>query len=181
MPLIRYRHLIATFALFAALTGCSSFTYNNYQPNLAPDATQPYDLSNAAPAAPIIYFDTYTTREAGLSVHRLLVATHLDGQLLPGAAVSPAAKGFQALKVSPGTHSLQWCWLSKNAIGPGSERCGFKADGVVFKAGQRYVVRWSDAKSFEGQATFVRIHSRIENLDSGEVIFRQVQSNSGPF
>ena len=176
-----YVSFVISLALGACLASCSSFNYSDYQANLTPDAMQPYDLSHGAAASPIIFFDTYTIREAGLSVHRLLIATHLDGQLLPGAAGSPAAKGFQALKVSPGKHSLQWCWLSKNAVGPGSERCGFKADGVVFKAGQRYVVRWSDAKSFEGQATFVHINSRIENLDSGEVIFRQVQSNSEPF
>lgn len=164
---------LAFISLGATLTACSGFTYNGYQGDLAPAALQPYDLSQGAANAPVIYFSAYTAREAGISVHRLLLATHVDGKLLPGAGMAPPAHGYQAVKVAPGTHSLEWCWLSKNTWGPGGERCGFKAKDVNFKAGQRYVVSWSDAKAFEGQATFVRINSLIKNLDSGEEIFRQ--------
>ncbi|MEN0108157.1 MAG: hypothetical protein AAGC84_17285 [Pseudomonas sp.] len=155
------------------LSACSTFNYNGYASDLS--AVQPVNLAQNAPATAVIYFSTDSSREAGLSVHRLLVATHLDGRLLAGATTATPARGFQALKVPAGVHSLRWCWLSKNAMGPGSERCGFKADKVEFKAGQRYLVTWSNAKAFEGQATFVRINSQIENLDTGVVVFRQEQ------
>jgi hypothetical protein len=164
---------LAFLPLTLALTACSSFTYNGYQTDLA--VVQPADLAQNAPATSLIYFSTTSEREAGLSVHRLLLATHLDGQLLAGATTAAPVRGFQALKVPAGKHSLQWCWLSKNAMGPGGERCGFKADNLEFKAGQRYLVSWSNAKAFEGQATFVRINSQIENLDTHAVIFRKEQ------
>ncbi len=158
---------------FLTLTACSSFNYNGYQTDMA--AVQVTDLAQNASATSVIYFSTAAEREAGLSVHRLLLATHLDGRLLAGATTSAPVRGFQALKVPAGKHSLQWCWLSKNAMGPGGERCGFKADNVEFKAGQRYLVSWRNAKAFEGQATFVRINSQIENLDTHEVVFHQEQ------
>ena len=163
-------YLLAATALGITLAGCSTFNYNGYQADIA--AVQPIDLAQNAPATALIYFSTSSAREAGLSVHRLLLATHLDGRLLAGASDVAPVRGFQALKVPAGTHSLQWCWLSKNAVGPGGERCGFKADNVAFKAGQRYLVSWSNAKAFEGQVTFVKIHSQIENLDSHEVIYQ---------
>jgi hypothetical protein len=169
----RFCTALGFLSLSLVLTACSTFTYNNYQTDIA--AVQPIDLAQNAPATSVIYFSTSSTREAGLSTHRLLLATHLDGRLLAGAATDAPVRGFQALKVPAGTHSLQWCWLSKNAMGPGGERCGFKAENVEFKAGQRYRVSWSNAKAFEGQVTFVRINSLIENLDSGEVVFRQEQ------
>lgn len=161
--------LLAAAALGLSLSGCSTFNYNGYQSDIA--AVQPTDLAQNAPATALIYFSTHSTREAGLSVHRLLLGTHLDGRLLAGASDVTPVRGFQALRVPAGTHSLQWCWLSKNAMGPGGERCGFKADNVAFKAGQRYLVSWSNAKAFEGQVTFVTIHSQIENLDTHEVIY----------
>ena len=160
-------------SLGVLLSACSTFNYNGYQTDIA--AVQPADLAQNASATSLIYFSTAAEREAGLSVHRLLLATHLDGRLLAGATTATPVRGFQALKVAAGKHSLQWCWLSKNAMGPGGERCGFKADNVQFKAGQRYLVSWNNAKAFEGQATFVRINSQIRNLDSGEVVFHQEQ------
>ncbi|MEK1942622.1 MAG: hypothetical protein AAAB16_19815 [Pseudomonas sp.] len=169
------KNAFCLLVLSSMLAGCSGFKYGGYQGEFNPAAMPPYDLSQQAPTAALIYFNTYTAREAGIAVHRLLLATHVDGQVLPNASATAPARGYQALKVAPGKHSLQWCWLSKNTWGPGGERCGFKAEQVEFKAGQRYVVSWTDAKAFEGQATFVRINAQIENLDTHEVVFRQQQ------
>ncbi|GLK88265.1 hypothetical protein [Pseudomonas turukhanskensis] len=164
---------LGLLTLSALLSACGTFNYNGYQTDIA--AVRPADLAQSATQASLIYFSTAAEREAGLSVHRLLLVTHLDGRLLAGASTATPVRGFQALQVPAGKHSLQWCWLSKNAMGPGGERCGFKADNVEFKAGQRYLVSWNNAKAFEGQATFVRINSQIKNLDSGEVVFHHEQ------
>lgn len=159
--------------LAGALSACAPYAYNGYQTDMA--ALEPVDLAKAAADAPVIYFSTGAAREAGLSVHRLLLATHVDGHLVAGATTATPVRGVQALKLPAGRHSLQWCWVSKNAMGPGSQRCGFIAENVEFRAGQRYQVSWRNAKAFEGQATFVRIHSQIENLATGEVLFQGEQ------
>lgn len=42
----------------------------------------PYDLSNNAANAPVVYFATTRFRGLGIKFHRLLLATYVDDQLL---------------------------------------------------------------------------------------------------
>lgn len=168
------KDIFAVIALAAVLSGCASFTYKDYQGRVDPDAIKPYDLSQNTPDAPVIYFDTATYREVGVPFHRLLLVTHVDDQPLMGAGQGPLFdfSGYQAVKVTPGKHSLGWCWVSKNSLGTGGGRCGFKASGIEFIAGQRYVVTWSTSGVTQGHNSYLLINSQIKNLDTQEVVFR---------
>ncbi|WP_256349382.1 hypothetical protein [Pseudomonas gingeri] len=61
----------------------------------------------------------------GVPLHRLLLATDVDGQRIKGAGRRSIldVSGEQALKLKPGKHSLKWCWLSMNALGTGGALC----------------------------------------------------------
>lgn len=170
-----FSSLLAIITLGLTLTACSSFNYNGYQGSVAPDATKPYDLSNGAVDAPLVLFHSYQVRELGIPFHRLLLASHVDGQQLPGAGKAPLFDfhGYQALKLTPGKHSLRWCWVSKSSWGTGGGSCGLGAEDIEFKAGQRYLVTWDSS----ADARYFYIYARIENLDSHEVIY-QAKGNS---
>ncbi len=164
------RSLAVLVVVTATLCGCSSFNYNGYRGEVDPVAMQPYDVSNNAENAPLVLFDTYRVRELGVPFHRLLLATQVDGQQLPGAGKVPLFDfhGFQALKLTPGKHSLQWCWVSKSSWGTGGGSCGLGASDVEFEAGKRYLVTWDSSSN----SRYFYIYARIENLDTHEVIYR---------
>lgn len=75
--------------LLAAIftTACSNYHYKDYQGEWAPESMTPYDLSNNAPDAALVYFATTQFRAIGVPFHRLLLATQVDDQPLPGAGV----------------------------------------------------------------------------------------------
>ncbi|MDH0957627.1 hypothetical protein N5E99_18985 [Pseudomonas chengduensis] len=70
------------------MTACSNYQDKDYQGNWAPETMTPYDLPNNTPDAPVVYFATTRYRALGVPFHRLLLATLVDGQQLPGAAQS---------------------------------------------------------------------------------------------
>ncbi|MEZ0529850.1 hypothetical protein ACAW48_11430 [Pseudomonas sp. Env-37] len=137
----------------------------------------PYDLSNNAANAPVVYFATTRFRGLGVKFHRLLLATHVDDQLLEGSGRRSIldVSGKQALRLTPGKHSLSWCWVSMNALGTGGAKCGFGARDVEFRAGQRYVVDFTTRDDINGpprrQVSTITIESEIRNLDTHEVIY----------
>jgi len=162
--------LTLSAALALTLSACSSFNYNGYHGEVDPAAMQPYDLSANAPNAPLVFFNTFRVRELGVPFHRLLLATQVDGQPLPGAGKAPLFDfhGYQALKLTPGKHSLQWCWVSKSSWGTGGGSCGLGASDIEFEAGKRYLVTWDSSSNDK----YFYIYPRIENLDTHEVIYR---------
>lgn len=170
----KFLNFIALVVMTIPLTACASFNYKAYQGKVDPAAMKPYDLSANTPDAPVIYFDTATYRELGIPFHRLLLATHVDDQRLAGAGKGAFYdfSGYQAVKVTPGTHSLQWCWVSKSSWGTGGGACGLRASNVEFKAGQRYLVTWNTTGMTRGHNSYILVHSKILNLDTQEVIFR---------
>ncbi|WP_224770905.1 hypothetical protein [Pseudomonas sp. FEN] len=83
----------------------------NYQGDWAPEQLKPYDLSDNASDAALVYFDTIRYRALGVPFHRLLLATDVDGLRIKGAGRRSIldVSGEQALKLKPGKHSLRWC------------------------------------------------------------------------
>jgi hypothetical protein len=167
----------AALLVFAFLSACSDYHYKNYQGDWAPEKLKPYDMSNNAPDAARVYFDTVRLRMLGVPFHRLMLATAVDGKQIEGAGRRSIldVSGEQALKLSPGKHSLRWCLVSMNAMGTGGALCDFAANGLNFEAGKRYVVTFHDTEKVKGtpgnyvqESTF---SSTIKNLDTQEVIF----------
>lgn len=169
--------LLAVLLIAGLTTACSNYHYKDYQGDWAPELMTPYDLSNNAANAPVVYFATTRFRGLGVKFHRLLLATHVDDQLLEGAGRRSIldVSGKQALRLTPGKHSLTWCWVSMNALGTGGAKCGFGARDVEFKAGQRYVVDFTTRDDINGppgrQVSTITIESEIRNLDTHEVIY----------
>ena len=164
--------------LIAGLTtACSNYQYKDYQGDWAPESMTPYDLSDNAPDAPVVYFATTRYRALGVPFHRLLLATHVDGQLLEGAGRRSIldVSGKQALRLTPGKHSLSWYWVSINALGTGGAKCGFSAKNVEFRSGQRYVVDFSTGEDISGppgrEVSTITIKSEIRDLNTHEVIY----------
>ncbi len=172
-------HLKLTAALLAAglTTACSNYHYKDYQGDWAPESMAPYDLSDNSADAPVVYFATTRFRALGVPFHRLLLATHVDGKLLEGAGRRSIldVSGKQALRLTPGKHSLNWCWASMNALGTGGATCDFGVRDVEFRAGQRYVVDFSASTDIDGppgrQVSTITVTSEIRNLDTQEVIY----------
>jgi len=170
---------LSTALLAAALTtACSNnYHYKDYQGEWAPELMKPYDLSDNTIDAPVVYFATIKYRALGVPFHRLLLATAVDDQPLPGAGRRSIldVSGMQALKLTPGKHSLTWCWVSMNALGTGGAKCGFGARDVEFRAGQRYVVDFSTREDVNGppgrQESIITIKSEIRNMDTKEVVY----------
>ncbi|TBU91266.1 hypothetical protein DNK34_18920 [Pseudomonas dryadis] len=169
---------LSAVLLIAALTSaCSNYHYKDYQGDWAPESMTPYDLSDNAADAPVVYFATTRFRGLGVPFHRLLLATHVDDQLLEGAGRRSIldVSGKQALRLTPGKHSLSWCWASMNALGTGGAKCGFAARDVEFLPGQRYIVDFSTRDDITGppgrEVSTITIKSEIRNLDTREVIY----------
>jgi len=169
---------LAAVLTLPLLGACSSdYHYKDYQGDWAPEKLHPVDLSNNAPDAALVYFDTWRERELGIPFHRLVLALEVDGVKLPGAGRTSILNvtGEQALKLSPGKHSLRWCNVSMNALGTGGAFCNNGADDVDFKPGQCYVVTFRLTASTKGvgpnYSTEYRTYSSIRNLDTQEVIF----------
>ena len=168
-------------------SGCSSYHYKDYQGDWVPEAMTPYDLSGNAADAPVVYFATTRFRTLGVPFHRLLLATHVDNELLEGAGRSSLlnVSGKQALRLTPGKHSLSWCLASMNALGSGGAKCGLEARDVEFRAGQRYVVDFSTRNDISGppgrELSTITISSEIRNLDTQEVIYppKEVAQSNG--
>ncbi|WP_248798028.1 hypothetical protein [Pseudomonas sp. MWU13-2105] len=174
MTPLKWAALLLTVAL---LGGCSDYHYKNYQGDWAPEQLKPYDLSDNASEAALVYFDTIRYRALGVPFHRLLLATDVDGLRIKGAGRRSIldVSGEQALKLKPGKHSLRWCWLSMNALGTGGAMCNFAAADVEFRPGQRYVVTFQTDENIKGppgrQELEIKVQSSIKNLDTKEVIF----------
>lgn len=164
-------------SLLTALAGCSNYQYKNYQTKVDSDQIIPYDLSNGAKDAAVVYFDTLAYRDVGIPFHRLLLATRVDGVTLKNAGRFSILdiSGYQALKLAPGEHSLEWCWVSMNALGTGGANCGFGAPKVVLKPNKRYLATWSTYGEINGppgrQQHTLTINTNIQDMDNKEVVF----------
>ncbi|WP_194150452.1 hypothetical protein [Stutzerimonas nosocomialis] len=144
--------LLGTAALFALITGCSNYQYKAYAANIDDPAVKVLDLADGTPDAPIVYFDTVQFRALGVPYHRLLLAVQADGKFLPDAGRYSLLNfaGYQAVRLTPGRHSLEWCWVSMNKLGTGGGMCGLGVNGLELEAGKRYLVTWADTSNIKG-------------------------------
>ncbi|QLF93425.1 hypothetical protein HW090_09535 [Pseudomonas sp. ABC1] len=158
-------------------SACSNHQYKSYVGNVDDPAMQVLDLSEGATDAPVIYFDTTQYRDLGVPFHRLLLAIRVDGKQLPEAGKHSILNysGYQALRLSPGQHSLEWCWVSMNKLRTGGGQCGFVAPALNFEAGKRYLATWSASTSITGvtgrEQMEINVSSYIIDRDSKEQIF----------
>ena len=151
-------------------SACSSYQYNGYAGSIDDPAVRVLDLSDGMADAPVIFFDTAQYRELGIPFHRLLLAVRVDGQSLPDAGRRSILdfSGYQAIRLTPGQHSIEWCWVSMNKLGTGGGKCGFAAPDVRFEAGKRYLASWSARTDVTG----VRGREQMETTVTSYVLDR---------
>ncbi|WP_081951553.1 hypothetical protein [Pseudomonas cremoricolorata] len=144
--------LLGLTAILLMTSACSNHQYKTYVGSLDDPAIQVLDLSEGAANAPILYFDTRQFRELGVPFHRLLLAVRVDGKQLPDAGKHSILNysGYQALRLAPGEHSVEWCWVSMNKLGTGGGKCGFGAPALNLEAGKHYLATWSSSTSVTG-------------------------------
>lgn len=170
-------NLFTSCLLILLLTSCSSYQYKQYEATIDKGNTPILDLSQDGDAASVIYFNSVTYRTMGIAFHRLLLATGFDGKVLDGAGRKSLldVNGYQAIKVPAGIHTLDYCWVSMNALGSGGAKCNFKAKDVVFEAGKNYLVNWQSSSSIKGapggSEHQINIKTFISNFDTGEVVY----------
>ena len=166
---------IALVLLFTS--ACSNYQYKTYVGSVDDSNIQILDLSDGAASAPVVYFDTTQYRDLGVPFHRLLLAVRVDGKVLPNAGKHSILNysGYQAIRLDPGQHSLEWCWVSMNRLGTGGGKCGFSASNINLEAGKRYLATWSavtDIKGVVGRETMeITVTSYVLDLDTKKQIF----------
>lgn len=169
---------LGTATVLLLMTACSSHQYKDYVGDIDDPALEILDLSEGAADAPVIYFDTLQYREVGIPFHRLFLATRADGKLLPDAGKKSIMdySGYQALRMTPGEHSLEWCWVSMNKLGTGGGKCGFVVPSLHLEAGKRYLATWVATTNITG----VRGREQMEITVESYVIDRNTREQILP-
>lgn len=171
------KNLITVILSSLFLSACSGYHYKNYQPQIIPNEVDILDLSDNTPGSATIYFDSITYRDVGIPFHRLLLATKVDGVQLKDAGRFSLLdiSGYQAIKVSAGSHSLEWCWVSMNSLGTGGAKCDFRLVNFEFEENKRYLITWLSKNSIKGtpknKTMEISINSIVKDFDSGAVLF----------
>jgi hypothetical protein len=169
--------LLGAAAALLLLSACSNYQYRSFVGNLDDPALQVLDLSDGVADAPVIYFETLQYRDLGVPFHRLLLATRVDGQSLPYAGKHSILEyfGYQAVRLTPGPHSLEWCWVSMNKLGTGGGKCGFSAPDIRLEAGKRYLATWSSSTSMIGvsgsEQMQIRVNSYVLDRDTKKQVY----------
>lgn len=171
-----FRLLIIAAALLLT-SACSNYQYKTYAGSVDDPSIQILDLSDGAADAPVIYFDTVQYRDLGIPFHRLLLAVRVDGKPLPNAGKHSILNysGYQAIRLAPGHHSVEWCWVSMNKLGTGGGKCGFGAPNLNLEAGKRYLAAWSSTTDITGvrgrEQMEITVISYVLDRDTKKQIF----------
>lgn len=158
-------------------SACSNYQYKTYAGNVDDPTIRILDLSDGAANAPVIYFDTVQYRALGIPFHRLLLAVRVDGEVLPNAGKHSilSYSGYQAIRLAPGQHSVEWCWVSMNKLGTGGGKCGFSAPNLSLEAGKRYLATWASATNITGvkgrEQMEISVTSYVLDRDTKKQIF----------
>lgn len=167
----------AMAAMLGLASGCSNYHYKTYAVDKEDPTLEVLDLSDGAADASIIHFDTTRYRDVGIPFHRLLLAISVDGKPLAAAGRHSLLNfsGYQAVRLTPGEHSLEWCWISMNALGTGGGTCGFGVPRLDFAAGKRYLATWSAATSIKGppqrEQMEIMIKTFVIDRDTNEQVY----------
>ncbi|MCJ8206745.1 hypothetical protein [Pseudomonas sp. RGM2987] len=151
-------------AMAALLTSaCSNYQYKSFVGSVDDPAIRVLDLSDGKLDAPVVYFDTTQYRDLGIPFHRLLLAVRVDGAPLPYAGKYSILDyfGYQAIRLTPGRHSMEWCWVSMNKLGTGGGKCGFGAPDINLEAGKHYLATWSSSTSVKGVSGYEQMQISI--------------------
>lgn len=145
------------------LSACSAYQYKDYATSV--ETSKVLDLSEGEADAPVIYFDTITYRDVGIPFHRLLLATHINGEALPSAGRKSLLNvdGYQALRLKAGEHNIEWCWASMNSLGSGGAKCGFSVENFLFEPRKKYLASWRTRNSMSGSAHTIHINTFISD------------------
>lgn len=168
---------LAIAVLLTFASGCSNYQYKTYMGNVDDPTIKILDLSGGSADAPVIHFDTMQYRDLGVPFHRLLLAVQVDGKRLPHAGRHSLLNfsGYQAVRLAPGKHTIEWCWISMNKLGTGGGMCGLGATGIELEAGKRYLATWSAATSIKGppqrEQMEIKVSSFVLDRDSGLQIY----------
>lgn len=168
---------LGIIALLTFASGCSNHQYKSYLGNVDDPAIEILDLSNGTPDAPVIHFNTMQYRDVGIPFHRLLLAIQVDGTRLPHAGRHSLMNfsGYQAIRLAPGKHSIEWCWISMNKLGTGGGICGLGANGIELKAGKRYLATWSATTSIKGppqrEQMEIKVSSFVLDRDTKQQVY----------
>ncbi|WP_259696960.1 hypothetical protein [Pseudomonas brassicacearum] len=169
--------LMGVAAAFLLCAACSNYQYKSFAGSVDDPALRVLDLSDGAADAPVIYFDTVQYRDLGIPFHRLLLAIQVDGKPLPYAGKYSILDyfGYQAIRLTPGQHSLEWCWVSMNKLGTGGGKCGFSAPDIQLEAGKRYLATWSSSTAIKGVSGYeqmqISVTSYVLDRDSKQQIY----------
>jgi hypothetical protein len=134
--------LLSIVLLGIFFAGCSNYQYKSYQTSVDPLKVTPLDLSSGHGTPAVVYFGSTSSSVLGLSYHGLLLATHVDDVQLENAGRTSlfGADGYQALKLRPGKHKIEYCWLNHGAI-LGEVQCNLNIF-ASFEDGKKYMVHW---------------------------------------
>lgn len=169
--------LLGTAAALLLLSACSNYQYKSFVGNLDDPALRVLDLSDGVTDAPVIYFETMQYRDLGIPFHRLLLAVRVDGRPLPYAGKYSILDyfGYQAIRLTPGSHSLEWCWVSMNKLGTGGGKCGFGAPDLKLEAGKHYLATWSSSTAMIGvsgsEQMQISVTSYVLDRDTRERVY----------
>lgn len=159
------------------VSGCSNHQYKKYSGNVDDPAIQILDLSNGTADAPVMHFDTVQYRDVGIPFHRLLLAVQVDGTRLPHAGRHSLMNfsGYQAIRLAPGKHTIEWCWISMNKLGTGGGICGLGVYDIELEAGKRYLATWSTATSIKGppqrEQMEIKVSSFVLDRDTKQQVY----------
>ena len=134
------------------------------------------DMATAHSAdAATIYFNAIEQRDLGIKFSRLLLAYRVDGQDVgsSGARAIFDGSAVQAVRLNPGPHSFDICWLSHSGAGF-STFCNLFLRDIDLKPRKEYLVRWeintiSKTTHNENKA---EIRLLIENVTDGTLVRR---------
>lgn len=172
------RYYLLLLATTISLASCGSYQYKSYDIEVSPGKTSILDLSNIGADTSTIYFGSAPSSAVGVSFHRLLLATAMDGAALPNSGRTGLlnVSGYQAIKVDSGVHSFDFCWVSMNALGTGGHMCNFSINTLSLEANKKYFVHWNTKGNIEGsvygrQAHSIKVNTWVVDYDTGELVY----------
>ena len=123
--------------------------------------------------AATIYFDAIEQRDFGIKFSRLLLVYRVNGQNVSSSGARSIFDGsaVQAVRLDPGTHTFNICWLSHSGAGF-SNSCNLFLRDIELEPRKEYLVRWeintiSKAKHNENKA---EIRLLVENVTDGTLV-----------
>lgn len=171
---------IILIIFISLVSGCSSggnYRYRDFQREVSQETVTPLNLSKGNTEGPIIYFQSKNETSLLIPYHRLLLVHTVDGKTLPGVESFSMLHydvllGYQAIKLTPGMHSIKYCWVSFSKLGGGS-KCNFQASNIQFDKNTAYMVKFEVKDS---PINGISVKTWVSELESEKIISRESNS-----